>query len=72
MFRKCIIKSLLIDCVSRGKEVSVAQRYLDRFYGIRASLNSLKRRVIYLRMCGRIDGCDNHIHEANYEFKKGN
>ena len=66
MFRKCIIKSVLIDCVSRGKEVSVAQRYLSRFYGVRASINSLKRRVIYLRMCGKFDGCDNHIHETSY------
>ena len=66
MFRNCIIKSLLIDCVSRGKEVSVAQRYLDRFYGIRASIISLKRRVIYLRASGKIKHCCDHIHDNRH------
>ena len=54
MFRKCVINQVIIHASLCGKNLNVIQRYLQRFYGIKASINSLKNRKRYLWLSGKV------------------
>ncbi len=54
MFKKCIINQVIIHASLCGKNLFVIQRYLKRFYGITASINSLKNRKRYLWLSGKV------------------
>ena len=54
MFKKCLINQVIIHASLCGKNLFVIQRYLQRFYGVKASINTLKNRKRYLWLSGKV------------------
>ena len=54
MFKKCIINQVVIHASLCGKNLFVVQRYLRRYYFIRASITALKSRKRYLWLSGKV------------------
>jgi hypothetical protein len=50
MFRKCIIKSVLIEAHERRVSLDVVQRYLSIFYGINTTMFVLKKRMTWIKI----------------------
>jgi len=50
MFRKCIIKSVLIEAQKKKVSLAVVQRYLSIYYGINASMSALIRRKAWIKI----------------------
>lgn len=73
MFKKCLINQAIIEGSLRGKTLLVIQRYLRKCYGIKVSINTLKKRKGRLYLSGKIKktaiSIFNNSWATTYNFK---
>lgn len=54
MFKKCIIKSVLIEAHTRQISLDVVQRFLSIFYSINTSMFVLRKRMTMMKIMNQL------------------
>ena len=54
MFKKSIIKEVMKYAHKRNKSLNVVQRYLSIYYNIHASMNVLKKRMLWFNLTKKL------------------